>query len=460
MVLSSDVPAESDQARSIVGRPVVVATAIAGLVLAAYVGVGSLLVYATEALLVLFTAVLYGVFLRGTGQLLAKGLPGGAKTGVAVSTGLQLLLAAGTLVLFATQIRDQVESAVQNIDRAKASVGEKLAEYPRVATTLKSDPLASQLITLPDGPSQSGRGMSGGNPDDSDGAKSQQNASASTRQQDEASRSDGESGESSGESESSTAAAGVFRSVGDDAAAAAKTLVTTSLGVVANALIIFFVGLYLALDPEIYRRGLLKLLRPGRRQRGREVLDEIGQTLWRWLLGRMATMALTGVGVGIVLWLIGVPMPVTLGIVTGLCTFIPNIGPVIALVLAVLVAFPEGLTTVGLTVSGYVLFQLIESYLLTPLIQKKQVDMPPALILTAQLLMGVLCGFLGIAVATPLVAVAMVVTGMLYVEDRLGEDRTLDDLPGIDRPTERRRHESESTDDAASYRRWQEAAAN
>ena len=156
-------------------------------------------------------------------------------------------------------------------------------------------------------------------------------------------------------------------------------------------------------------------------------------------------MALTGVGVGIVLWLIGVPMPVTLGIITGLCTFIPNIGPVIALVLAVLVAFPEGLTTVGLTVSGYVLFQLIESYLLTPLIQKKQVDMPPALILTAQLLMGVLCGFLGIAVATPLVAVAMVVTGMLYVEDRLGEDRTLDDLPGIDRPTGPRRHESEST---------------
>ena len=136
-------------------------------------------------------------------------------------------------------------------------------------------------------------------------------------------------------------------------------------------------------------------------------------------------------GVAIVLALIGVPMPITLGIVTGLLTFVPNIGPIIALALAVLVALPKGMTVVGLTIAGYVGFQLLESYVLTPIIQKRQIAMPPALILIAQLLMGVVAGFLGIAVATPLVAVAMVVVGILYVERHHGEERDLDDLPGV-----------------------------
>ena len=130
------------------------------------------------------------------------------------------------------------------------------------------------------------------------------------------------------------------------------------------------------------------------------------------------------------------------------------------------------MTVAGLTVAGYVGFQLIESYVLTPIIQKRQVAMPPALILVAQLLLGVVAGFMGVAVATPLVAAAMVLVSLLYIEDVLGEAATLEDLPGIDSPVAASQaHSGERMSDAAAgseddrndaeaYRRWQREHAS
>ena len=450
---SSPQPAAGVSPRSAAARPVVVATAIAGLVVAFYLGVGSLLVYATEALLVLFVAVLYGIFLRQTGRWFAKLVPASdeskkQKAGVGLSAAVQVLLLIGMLWLFAAQIGEQIAKATKNVDDARAAARETLSDHPRVKSALAADPTASWLFGLSDEQSEQSKSEIA----DGGSNATKDSKSSTSSEQSDAKRSNG----SGNASDASSSAAGVLRSVGSDAKSAAGKLLTTSFGFVANTLIIFFVGLYLALDPSTYRRGLLKLLPANRRSRGREVLDELGTTLWRWLIGRFATMAITGTGIAIVLALIGVPMPITLGVITGLLTFIPNIGPVIALSLAVLVALSEGGSTVAMTVGGYVAFQLIESYLLTPMIQKKQVDMPPALILVAQLLMGVLCGFLGIAVATPIVAVAMVSIGMLYVEDRLGEQRRLDPMPGLDGPAVFAGSGETGTDET-KYRRWQEA---
>jgi predicted PurR-regulated permease PerM len=136
----------------------------------------------------------------------------------------------------------------------------------------------------------------------------------------------------------------------------------------------------------------------------------------------MATMAITGSATGAILWILGVPLPFMMGLITGLLAFIPNIGGLIAVTLASLLALPQGLSTVAWVIGLYCAMQLVESYVLTPLIQKRQVSLPPALLIGFQAFMGLVFGFLGLMVASPLLAVGMVVVNQLYVKDALGDD--------------------------------------
>lgn len=112
-------------------------------------------------------------------------------------------------------------------------------------------------------------------------------------------------------------------------------------------------------------------------------------------------------------------MAATLGVMTALLSFVPNIGSFISLLLAVLFALPQGGTIVLAAAIGYILLQLIESYVVTPLIQQRQAELPPALLISFQAILGVLFGFLGTAVASPLLAVVKVGVEELYVKDYL-----------------------------------------
>jgi predicted PurR-regulated permease PerM len=127
---------------------------------------------------------------------------------------------------------------------------------------------------------------------------------------------------------------------------------------------------------------------------------------------------LTGLG----LWLVGIPLAWTLGLIAGLLDFVPNIGPLIGFLPAFLLAMAMGPTKALWVAVVYVLVQTIEGYLVTPLVQKRAVDLPPALTITGQLLMGVLAGPLGVLLATPLLAVGMVLVKILYVEETLGDE--------------------------------------
>ena len=108
--------------------------------------------------------------------------------------------------------------------------------------------------------------------------------------------------------------------------------------------IVMFFGLFFAAQPGVYRRGLLLLVPPRKRDRCGHVLDEVGSTLRWWLLGRIVSMAVIGVLDGVGLWLLGVPLPLTLGIIAGLFTFVPNFGPIASAVPAVLMALTRRTT--------------------------------------------------------------------------------------------------------------------
>ena len=149
------------------------------------------------------------------------------------------------------------------------------------------------------------------------------------------------------------------------------------------------------------------------------MLHEVHEVLRWWLLGKMVAMVLVGTLTTIGLWLLGIPLPVALGVIAAMLTFIPNFGPVLSAIPALLLAFvasPMSAVYVGLL---YLVIQTVESYLITPLIQQRTVSLPPALTVLAQVGMGVLFGVPGIVLAAPMAAMAMVLVTKLYIEDRL-----------------------------------------
>jgi predicted PurR-regulated permease PerM len=185
------------------------------------------------------------------------------------------------------------------------------------------------------------------------------------------------------------------------------------------------IGVFLAFEPELYRAGFLRLFPKARRKRMGEVLDELGFTLWWWLMGQLVTMATMGIFIGGGLAILGVPLAGTLGLIAAVLSFIPSLGMIIAVAPAILL----GLTispSMGLWVALlYLGVQIVEANVITPLVQRKAISLPPAFVLGSELLMGLLLGGAGLAFATPLVGVVLVLVNMLYIQDVLGEAGSL-----------------------------------
>jgi predicted PurR-regulated permease PerM len=184
----------------------------------------------------------------------------------------------------------------------------------------------------------------------------------------------------------------------------------------AAVIVILIVGIFSALEPHLYAAGFLKLLPQRHRPGAGDILAGLFSLLQRWLFGRIVSMTVVGVLTGIGLWAIGIPLALTLGIVTGISTFIPNIGAIVAAVPAILLGLVES-PSQGLYALIVVLTtQCIESYIVTPLVQQQTISIPPALLIVAQLLMGVLYGTLGLFVAAPLAAMGMYLVNHLYIK--------------------------------------------
>lgn len=200
---------------------------------------------------------------------------------------------------------------------------------------------------------------------------------------------------------------------------------STTLGALANFFIVVLLAVYLAGEPALYVKGFIKLFPVERRARAREILYQIVDMLGWWLIGKFASMLAIGILTWIGLWLIGVPLSLTLGLIAGLLSFIPNFGPILSAVPAILLGFIESPEKALYVLILYIVVQLIESNLITPMIERRTVELPPALTIVAQLALGVLIGGLGLVLATPLLAVVMVLIQTVYIQDILG-DRDVD----------------------------------
>jgi predicted PurR-regulated permease PerM len=210
--------------------------------------------------------------------------------------------------------------------------------------------------------------------------------------------------------------------------ASPMTLLQNFFGVASNLVevvgaiaVIMFLGLYFAAEANLYITGLLRLVPPPRRGRVAEILHETASSIWYWVLGRLVSMTALGFFTAVGLWAIGVPLPVALGFLAGILTFIPYIGAFVSGIASLLLAVSVNVDLAVYVILLYLVVHLLESYILVPLVQRRVVHLPPALTLSAQIVLGVLAGFLGLLLATPLVAAALVVVRMVYVEDMLGD---------------------------------------
>jgi predicted PurR-regulated permease PerM len=193
---------------------------------------------------------------------------------------------------------------------------------------------------------------------------------------------------------------------------------STTFGVLGDLYVVLFLGIFFTAAPNVYINGFLKLIPPAARPRAQGVVDHIGHTLTKWLKGQLFAMLVVTVLTLIGLLILGVPMAFVLALIAGLLNFIPNFGPLIAMIPAIGVGLMQGPTTALLVAGLYILVQVLESNLITPQIQKRMIDMPPALIIMAQMFMGVLTGGWGLVLATPLVALLIVVVQELWVKQQ------------------------------------------
>lgn len=186
------------------------------------------------------------------------------------------------------------------------------------------------------------------------------------------------------------------------------------------ALVVVIVGgLYLAIDADLYRRGFARLFPVPLRPRTHEVLLTMGDTIQRFLLGRVISMVAVGVATGVTLALLGLPLAVILGLIAGVLTFVPYAGPIVASLPIGLVAITEGPKQLAYALLVYTIIQAIEGFVITPVVQKRAVHLPPVVTLAAEIVMGMVFGAVGVIISVPLAAAVLVVVRMLWVEDVL-----------------------------------------
>lgn len=321
------------------------------------------LYFAIDLLLLFFAGILFAIFLHTLAEWVCRYTRLSTRLGLLVVVLLLVGLMAGLYRFTAPQLAEQVDQLTQTLPEAVGQLTDRMDEYSWGRW------LREQIESAVGGGGDAGGGV---------------------------------------------AASGVVNTAG--------WVFSVLTNLVVSVVVVLFVGLYLAYDPEPYRRGLLRLVPKRHRLRGAEVLGVIGYTLRWWLFGQILAMLVVGVFVWIGLTLLGVPLALALGVLAGVLEFVPTFGPPLAFVPALLLALQQGADSAVWILVLYVIVQGGEAYLLTPLIQQRAVDLPPVVTVAAQVLLGTTIGPIGLLVAVPLVAVVLVLVKMLYVDDKLGDD--------------------------------------
>lgn len=314
--------------------------------------------YIIDVLMLVFAAVLLAIFLRGLADLLNDYVKISEGKAVLLVSFLLLLILAGSIALLAPSVAEQVRHLRGELPRSAQNVSNYLSQFGWGKAIIEQMPSSQEIIDKLNTTS-------------------------------------------------------FLSSVGG--------IFSSTAGMLGNFFITILLAIYLAAEPRVYIYGLTKLFPINKRQRVLEVFTEIGETLRWWLIGKVGSMLVIGILTWIGLSIIGVPLALTLGLIAGLLSFVPNFGPILSAIPAILLAFIESPITAAYVIGLYIGVQLLESNLITPWIERQTVELPPALTVVSQLILAILIGGLGLVLATPILAVLMVLIQMIYIQDVLGD---------------------------------------
>jgi predicted PurR-regulated permease PerM len=195
----------------------------------------------------------------------------------------------------------------------------------------------------------------------------------------------------------------------------AMSFISTGFGLLGTILIVLLAAVYIAAMPGRYLNGTILLFPPTERSRVAQVMRDCGHALQWWMLGQAIDMVAVAAISTTGLIILQVPPPYALGIQAGLLTFIPYFGAWIGSIPAVLIALTVNVHCAIWTIVLFLICHLVEGYVLAPIVQRRAVDLPPAVTLLSMSVAGSFYGLPGIALATPIAAVALVIVQELYV---------------------------------------------
>jgi predicted PurR-regulated permease PerM len=214
---------------------------------------------------------------------------------------------------------------------------------------------------------------------------------------------------------------------------------TVSAGFFAGILVTAVVGVFFAVQPSLYKVGLVQLFPRQMQKDAEETIEDVAAALRLWIMGQLMQMVVIGLLSTFAVWIIGLPSALALGIIAGVAEFIPYLGPIIAAIPAVLVAATQSFDAVIWTAIAYFAIHQAEGNLVMPFIQRHMIYIPPAVILLAIAAIGSLFGPMAITLASPIAVVLVVLIKKLYVRDTLGGSTQLPGEPSREHAPRRER---------------------
>lgn len=196
-------------------------------------------------------------------------------------------------------------------------------------------------------------------------------------------------------------------------------LILGAIGAVGNFFIVLFLGLAFATQPKVYYDGILSIAPARHRAKTAQVVGKIGETLQRWLIAQLIVMLVVFLVTWIGLAVLDIPASFILGIQAGLLAFIPTVGALLGGLIIVLASLASGWVAAASAAGLFFGVHALESYILTPILQRHAIDIPPATLFAMQILLGVLFGVWGLALALPLMAIVKVTLGELRSDTSL-----------------------------------------
>ncbi len=197
---------------------------------------------------------------------------------------------------------------------------------------------------------------------------------------------------------------------------------------VLSILIVIFLSIYLLADPQMHQEGLVRLFPLWYRHRAREIITRLDVTLRGWLRATIASMAFVLVGTWFGLTLLGIQQAAALGVLAGVLSFIPNFGPILALIPSIAVGILQAPDNIGWVIIVIYGVSFLQSQVVTPLLVQGSIRLPPVLVLLGQIVAGAFLGFLGMMLAVPITAILRVLVQEVYVKDVL-VDKTVSEAP-------------------------------